>query len=697
MDPVALLATTLQAGIALLVMFVVPGIALGPWLVPGASTPLSRAGRAVGVSLLMTSVACTLLARFGILSAGTTLALAALWCVVLMVRLRRSGWRPRRPTRRGTRWLGGAFAGSLLALVVVVVPSRLAVGDALLPYTSTVWYYANLARAVATTGGFPASLPEWGTMRPFQTDYLPVTAHTAAAFQLLPGDLALAIEVYRLAILACALLLATVLFRRWVSSWLALLGSLLLLTTVRLEFKFLAYKPESFALVVALFGLWLLDRALVERSRRLAIVAGLAGAIVYLAHAEVFLVQLAFGTALVLARCVVTGRGRIGLGWAPRAVGTGVLGAAILAGAIVGGTAANGALTGSFRIAGYVAGRHATTTATGSPSAPFDPAEIPAGWSFSGDPTWDFYVASVAPAQLGSPPPSRFLDSRLLPRSILVVWPGLDGRSRALLLVLLGLLLLPVFAWPWLDRRRRRAIVAMAVLGVTLLAGSWLLFAISRTYVPMRTGPRRILPYELLLPVGAGVFLLWAVGRASARGWRALFPRRGAMGASGAALALLAVAMLWSGPVAAYDDPEPGITPIGYEAYAWMDANLPPDARILANAYTDGALTALAHRTGIIDGRAVYLEDPEFLHDSTALCLGARVVFGDPGGAGAGAFLARERVGYLLVVGPGGTGSDIGGYQPFTTDATALAASRRYTLVRTFGNGTLSLYRVGTG
>ena len=695
MDPVVLLATTLQAGVALAVMFVVPGLALGPFLAPGASTPLARAGRAIGVSLLTTSIGCTLLAGLGILSPLTSLVTVGVVVLLGLVGARRSGWRLRSPTHRRWQWLGGAGAGAVLALVLVVLPSRMAVGDALLPYTSTVWYYANLARSVALEGGLPVSLPEWGTTLPFQTDYLPFTAQTAATLQLLPGDLTLQLEVYRLALLVVGLALATLLFRRWVSSWIALLGALLLFASERLAFKYLAYKPETFGFDLALFGLWLLDRALVERSRRLAVLAAVNGAVLFLAHAEVFLVYLAFAVGLVAARCVVTRRGRVGLGLRPGAAMTVGLGIAILAAGGVGGTLANGALTGSFRILGYVAGD--ATPGTGTTGEALDRAEVPPGWTFTGDPTWDFYVAAVAPAQMGLPVPSRFVDSRLLPRSILVVWPGLDGRSVVMLLVIAGLVMLPVLAWPWLDPRRRRAVVSLAGLGIALFAGSYLLFAFSDTYVPMRTGPRRIMPYEALVVVGAGMFLLWAVDRAAASGWRALFPRRGAMVAAGTSLAILSAAMLSSGSVTAIDDPEPGISPVGYEAYRWMDANLPADARILANAYTDGALTALSRRVGIIDGRAVYLEDPEFLRASTALCLGARVVFSDPGGPGASSFLQRERVDYLLVVGPDGSGNDIGGYDPFETDEAALADGRRYTRVRTFGDGRLSLYQVERG
>jgi hypothetical protein len=700
MDPVALFAAAIQAGVALTILFVVPGIALGPILAPGASTPLSRIGRTVGVSLLTTSIGCTILARLGILSPIAVVAAIVGTAAVAAGVGRRSSRGLRWPSRRALRWWLGAAAGVVLAIALVVIPSRLAVGSALLPFTSTVWYYANLAHVTAAAGGFPATLPEWGTDRPFQTDYLPVTAHTAAAFQLLPGDLLVQQELYRLAILVVGLVLATVIFRRWVSSWIALLGAIVLFATVRLDFKYLAYKPETFALDLALFGLWLIDRALLERSRSLAATAVVTGAIVFLAHAEVFLVFLAAAAGIVVARSLVVPSGRrwLGLG-VRRSTGRSVLlGGSILAAALVVGILGNGALTGSFRIIGYVAGDRASVAgAEDAGHLVFVPDEIPSGWRFSGDPTWDFYVAAVAPAEVGLPPPHRFLDPRMLPRSILLVWSGLDARGRGALAVLLVLLALPIVSWPFLDQRRRRAVLGWAIFGASLFAGSYLLWWVSATYVPARTGPRRLMPYELFLAVGAAVFVMWAVDRLLVHGWRALLPYRGSMVAAGATLAIMCAAIVAPGPAATTDDPEPGISPAGYEAYRWLDANLPADARILANAYTDGALTALSHRVGIVDGRAGYLEDPDFLHQSTALALGARVVFAEPDAQGARSFLQRERVDYLLVIGSSGSGNDVGGYLPFETDTAAIAMSRRYTLLQTFGDGRLSLYRVEPG
>jgi hypothetical protein len=158
---------------------------------------------------------------------------------------------------------------------------------------------------------------------------------------------------------------------------------------------------------------------------------------------------------------------------------------------------------------------------------------------------------------------------------------------------------------------------------------------------------------------------------------------------------VLAAAMIAPAPAVLLDEePEPGLTPAGYEAYAWIDANLPPDARLLVNAYTDGSVAALARRTGIVDGRAVYLEDAAFLAESTNLLLGARRVFLDPGGEGSRRYLEREKVTHLLVATEGPTGADVGGYPLFETDYAALAEAAGYTLVRTFDDGRLLLYAV---
>ncbi len=698
MVPSLAVPDALATAVVVALLFVLPGIAWGPVLAPGAGSPLIAAGRAAAVSLLTTATGCTILARLGLLTPpAVLLLLAGLTAAPYALPSRRAAARralraAQFGRRRRLGWALGATAGIGVAVLLVIGPSRAAVGDALLPYSSTVWYYAHLAQATAASGGFPASLAEWGTQRPFQVDYLPVTAHTAAVFALLPGlDIRFLLEVYRLSVLVSFLLVAAMLFRRFVSSWIAAMGALLLAGTVRLDSRLLAYRPEAWALVPMLFTLWLTDRAIVERSRRLALLASASAAVTYLAHAEVFLLLGPGVAGLAVARLVAAG-GRLGLrGPDRRSVTVAVAaGALVLGGGMVLGSGAALALTGEARVLGYAAGRPAAAPAQ------IPPGEVPAGWTFTRDPTWDFYVAAVAPGQLGAQPPRSFVDRRLLPRSTAHVWPGLDGRVPAFLLVLGALVAAPFVAWPFLDRRRRAILVAVAVFGAGLLVGAYLLFAISHTYVPQRTGPRRLVPYELLVPVVAAVVVLWGVNRVLVPGWRALIPRRRtAMAVSGAFLAVVTAGMLAPSPLVLSDDQgDPGLTVAGYDAYRWVGAHVPAGSRILANAYTDGSLAALTGDVGILDGRAVYLEDPAFLADATRLVLGARSLFLDPGGAGAGAYLARNRVDYLLVAGEGAISADLGGYAVFQTDRSALAASGRYTLVESFEGGKLLLYAV---
>jgi hypothetical protein len=707
MDPIAFLTSAVVATMVSVLLFLLPGMALGPLVLPGASTPLSRVGRAAGVSLLVGFIGCTVLARLGALSGASVVAVmlgtTAVGILLRSLRLGRpsglrSPWRPRAVRGRRRGWWIAAIIGAALALGLIVIPSHLGVEPDLLPRSSTTWYYLHLAQATADLGGFPAGVGEWGAIRPFPTDYLPVTAHTAAALLLLPGDQLVRLEIYRLVFLSLAVLFATLLFRRWVSGPTALAGAILLLGTVRLEQKFDGYRPETVALVLALFTLWVVDRAVVERDRRLIAVATVGAALVFLSHAEVFLILAPATVGIGVARLLVApgGKGsRIGLRRpSGRGLAAPVLAVAIVVGGVVLGATSGWALTGESRVLGYAVGG---STPQVTAAVRGRPGEVPAGWTFTDDATWDFYTASVAPALDGTPPPDAFTDSLLLPRSILVVWPGLDGRTRSGLAVLVALLVAAVLAWPFLDGRRRRFLLGWAVFGALLIVGSVLLFSISHTYVPQRTGGRRLIPYLLLVPVVVMTAWLWILGRVSAPGWRALVPP----GRGRAVVAALALAILTTGAVSASpradpttDERDASLSPAGYDAYRWMADELPADARILANAYTDGAIAAVTGRTGIVDGRAVYLEDPAFLADSTALCLGARVVFATPSAPGAGTYLAREHVTHLLVATVGPLGTDLGGYLLFATDVAAIRADPRFHLVHDFDGGRLLLFAV---
>ena len=691
-DPIGAAIAAAQATAALALLFVLPGMTIGPLILSRAPTPLHLIGQAIGLSLLIVAGTCTALAEVGQLRAGplVTVLVASTIAPLASHRVRADLGHLARGSRRKRSWWLAAVAGAAFVAVAVVLPSKAAVGDDLLPKTSTPWYYMAVAREVATTGAIPPTIAEWGQARPFPTDYLPATAHAAAALELLPGDLLTAFAWYRLAILVAAAAVAALLLRRWFSSWIAILGACLLLSTVRLNAKFLDVRPETFGLVLGLFAIWAADRAMADRSRRSATLALAAAVGTFLSHAEVFLLLGPAFAGLAMGRALVS-TGRLGVR-VPRIAQLRpiALAGVVFVSAAAIGSGLNAVFAGEFRLVGYV-------TSTPTTTAPVPAERIPTGWSFSGDPTWDFYVASVAPALVGQPPPANFFGSGLLPRAVLDVWPALDARGRGDLITLGGLLAAPLLAWPWLDRRRRRFLLAWWIFGAALLAGSFLLFAISSTYVPARVGPRRLVPYELLVPVMSAVFLLFGLDRILRPGWRLLLPRRAAMLAAGALLAAVAFGAVAPAPSAFADDvsaDEPGLSRSGNDALRWIDANLPPDARLLANAYTDGSILAVARRQAILDGRAVYLEHADFLAQSTSLVLGARVLFAEPDSVAAADFLAAERVSYLLVATVGPNGSDLGGYLLFDTDVAALLRGGRYTQVRSFGDGRLLLLKV---
>src|SRR5712672_256311 len=164
MDPIAVALAAAQATMAIAVLFVLPGLTLGPLLLPGASTPLHVIGRAIGLSLLIVAGTCTLLAGIGILRVGPLVATLAVITLAPLARpsVRASLGRLLSGGRRRRRWWLGGAAGLLVLGVIVVLPSRAAVGDDLLPKTSTPWYYMAVAQDVAETGKIPDTIQEWG-------------------------------------------------------------------------------------------------------------------------------------------------------------------------------------------------------------------------------------------------------------------------------------------------------------------------------------------------------------------------------------------------------------------------------------------------------------------------------------------------------------------------------------------------------
>ncbi len=456
-----------------------------------------------------------------------------------------------------------------------------------------------------------------------------------------------------------------------------------------------------------MFATWLADRALVERSRRLAIAAAVVGAAVLLAEAGVFAVFAALVVGVAIGRSLVAPGGgpesagglghrygrRLGI---RRRVGPAMAAplttaASVVAAAAVLGLTAGTLVNGRPGIPGYV---------TGAPVQDGDDIftrvdEVPVGWRASDDATWDLYLAAVEPARFGQPPPVGTLDAEGLLEVVLHAWPRVDGRTALGLLVLAGLLAVGMATWVVADARRQRLLLGVATAGLVVTVLTLVVILIGGTWLARSTGAASILRFIVIVPVVAAVVALWLLQRRLDPARRRYLPPR--VGRAIATIAPLVVAAAIATPLAGSspDSRRPAaVSAIGLEAYGWMAANLPSDARILTGAHTPGTLAVLADRVGIIDGPTLAPELGSWPIEPTALLLGARRTLSDPDGSGAASFIEREGVSYALVVGPGGTASDLGGYEPFATDIAALGSSDRFREVRRFGDGRLVLFQV---
>ena len=109
MDPIALLTSAVSATMVSVLLFVLPGAALGPLVLPIAPNPLAWLGRAAGVSLLVVLTGCTVLAWIGRLDVAS-IVVVTLAVTVVGLALHRPTWRTTAPTRRRRAWWVAALA-----------------------------------------------------------------------------------------------------------------------------------------------------------------------------------------------------------------------------------------------------------------------------------------------------------------------------------------------------------------------------------------------------------------------------------------------------------------------------------------------------------------------------------------------------------------------------------------------------------
>jgi hypothetical protein len=628
-------------------------------------------------------------------------------------------------------------AGAAVVLALMVLQSHLSVrSEATLPPGTTWWYYYQLAIEMFDARAIPSTIGEWGAQRPYPIEYLATTAHTAATAVFGGGVDLPFIEGYRLVVMALVAVSAYALWRRWLPAWWAWVAAILTVAATRISSRLVGYRPETFGLVLVLWSGWLLDEALARRSLRWGLLAGLVSGTAFHAHAEVWLLTGPLWLGIVISRIVTAIWRTDEDGRRPTTARTAVMTtdateAGVAAapaepratGAAVHSTAAPTELRsprGSvLRPAGVLASAAfafilvalmAVAAGTGSRLAgltdqPTTVVEQPAG-----DPTWAFFAVINGFDPVLFPPPGTFWDTYFQDPATAVPYPFVTLTEPLALLLVLGALAAVVVHLRRSTAKTRRLVITCVLFAVGIFVGSYVIWIFYDTYVPQRAGPRRILPFYAIGLAGLIALAAWTVARLVARvaarsiadggdraTWRTTLPkddiahlvdRRPVRALALRAVALFAGILLVGQLLPTHESLGSGgraLSNDGYAALEWIRDNLPDDAIVLANAYTDGSVGAISRRTGWIDGRAPYLEDPEWLAEATVNVQTARDFFYDPQIHG-----PPDGVDYVLA----GRTEDLAGYATMEVYWEGFADWDRVRVLREFVPGELVLFEI---
>lgn len=565
-----------------------PGVVLARGLASGLAAWLLTAGlllRTVGISATTAVVAEVMLA-------------AASLSVLLLPRSRQV----LREARDDAVYLGGAAALTLLAWspIGLLVWAATSVGT----LASTPWYYWGLARQILTTGHFPETSVEFAETVPYLADYPLFSAASALVMAPLPESSEPA-TIAVLVTLAVVVLgtAAALLARAWGASPAVSLVAAPLAATLGIgAYRLLGYRPEGFALGPALLVVVLVLDWYHHREKSSLIAASVLAAVVSQMHGIAF---LGMGLLLLAATATV-------MLIADRRPWDLLRAAAVTAASLLAAFAVLGLAMGRFSGSGTSAGVGALDG--------------------EDDPTWAF--RTLALGEDPTPAPSA---SRLLSHS----WEGLYGDRTTTVhwVVVVAVVVVLVAAMAAAGRRREvlRPLVFF-VLAAGSLLGVGLLFVLAfDTYVPRRTGSQRLfLEATLVVPV----FLAGAASALVARFDSRPTVRR----VMTAAVVTLALA---GGLLSALEVREEadGWRPSAEDRAALESVDMPPDALVLANAYTEGYLSHVTGATALLEGRAPYTF-PDQLDRSLRLLQDAKRFYADP--TANTEFLDRHDVDYVL-------------------------------------------------
>ncbi len=574
-----------------------------------------------------------------------------------------------------------------------------------LPRGTTVWFYWDLVTETVAADSLPDTRLEWGGTRPFPVEYAVTTLHGAATAKLAGGaDLEL-LERYRFFMVLLGLVAAYALWRRWLPAWWAWTAGLLTIAAPQIANRFVSYRPEAFGLLLVLWSGWLLNEGLERRSARWTALAAILGACALMAHAEVWLISVPLWAAILASRAVPLERIRRAVRGSSAEIpdadtvreadtadappaGSLVRTMAMATAAFVVCVGALSVVSDGGERVSHLAGFDEPTEDAATDVVPFPDI----------DPTWTLHAALYAPANLGKPPPDvcRFF----IDRKARYPYRGVNMQSLGsqIGLALLLLLMVAALSGRWGPAGAQGALaIGLLGLGIVLLAG--LVCAAYGQYVPERAGPQRILPYYVLALAGLLATVGWLLSRwASTAGERVRPGSRTTVYVIASGL-LSAALLVWLTPVTGGRSASlqnlapvgPSLSETAYRAYQWMDEELPEDAVILANGYTEGSISAVSGRVGWLDGRAPYLESPAWRTEATRATLTARRFFLAPAANLAG--LPRE-VTHVLVATTGAV--EIGGSRfPFARSELFNAAGLRF--LRAFDGKKLLLFEVVRG
>ncbi|MFZ4584521.1 MAG: hypothetical protein ACOYNI_04760 [Acidimicrobiia bacterium] len=533
---------------ALLAVFLLPGVAAA--LAVRARDTDTRLALGLTVALASLWLVAVPLATHRMLTPTAT------WITIVGVGVASLGAALWIRNRRHAHWLPDAWYALAAGAIGLVPPLVGNLGTSGGLSGSTSWYYWNLAQQTARVGGFPTKSPEWGTTLPFLKDYPGFTSATALLEVASRSGLTSAIAIRFL--VAATTGAAFYLLARHLSvrEPAALLATAALSTSVIFFFKSSEYRPESAGYALA-FLVPVCALAFVRQGH----LEGLAiGAIGFFALAEVHAIAWLFSCALTIGALVMETRRHT---WRRALLFPAVAAGTVLIGSILLGSTQPGiAQLDSIR-------RVATSGA---------------------DPTWKF-VMLASSGDLASVPPGNLQMLRT------AVGSGFFGLHRWPLAVvaLLAAVGLGWLAWRGAPKDRQAA-RAFIVFGTTttlvVLASCVVIGASADTWVPRRTGYLRVAALLVVLaPLALGV-LLSALRR---RTWFA--------SGCAAVSAVLALA-LFAGrnEMSAVRNARPTAA----DQRALRELDIPSDAVVLTNAYTEGFVPASLTAAGLVDGRAPY-------------------------------------------------------------------------------------------